>query len=195
MSLLDEILAPEAEPDTLERLRDSRRKGVRVLRPGRTPAGIVVAAALTAVSWGLAYLAGAGLVGVRIEIPMPSFAHPAVPAVASALVILGGVLVVLALLPGRPILVPLETQDDRLVIGLTRRGLRRTLADAAVQVDGVDAAHVRIRRTQIEVTVITDTRRFGEPLREVGAAVGDRLAGLGVQCRHEVVVRLRRRGI
>jgi hypothetical protein len=195
MSLVEEILAPGADPEELERRREMRRKGIRALRPGRTPAGILVAATLTAGAWGASYLVVGDLLGLRIRVPAATFAHPGVPAAACALAITGAALLLLALLPGRPILVPLETRDERLVIGLTRRGLRRTLVAAAAEIDGVDAAHVRIRRTQIEVTVVTDTRRTGELLREVGAAVGDRLAGLAAQCRHEVVVRLRRRGI
>ena len=195
MSLVEEILAPEAEPEALEQRREIRRKSIRALRPGRTPAGIAVAAVLTAAAWGASYLVVGSLVGMSVPIPVVTFAHAAIPAVASAFAIAGGTLVLLAVLPGRPVLVPLETQDERLVIGLTRRGLRHTLAAAAAEVDGVDDAQVRIHRSQIEVTVITDTRRTGELLREVGAAVGDRLAGLGAQCRHEVVVRLRRRGI
>ncbi len=43
--------------------------------------------------------------------------------------------------------------------------------------------------------MLTKGTRTGELLKEVGAAVGDRLAGLGVYGRNEVVVRLRRKNI
>jgi hypothetical protein len=75
--------------------------------------------------------------------------------------------------------------------GLTRSGLRRTLVAAARTVDGADGARVSLRGRRIEVTVTTEARRTGGLLPRVGEVVGDRLVGLGAQCGHEVVVRLR----
>ncbi|WP_345154473.1 DUF6286 domain-containing protein [Nonomuraea rubra] len=90
-------------------------------------------------------------------------------------------------------LVPVETSDPLIVIGITRSGLRRTLRAAAQQVAGVDKARVRLRRRTIEVTVTTGAESTGQMLRQVGTAVGDRLAGVGTLGTGEVVVRLRRR--
>ncbi len=207
MSTVEEILAnsPEApvapEQSPRNRYRASRRRATRALRPGRTPAGVAVAAVLSFLTWAaFAGLAG-GLFGHPIDVPYAArllsvtWGHPMLRTAAGVMIVVGGVLVVLALFPGRPRLVPLETTDPDLVIGLTRSGLRRTLASAARDVPGVDNVSVRFLRKQIEVIVVTDAQRTGESLREVGAAIGDRLCGLGAQCRHEVVVRLRRRGI
>ncbi|MEU8197386.1 DUF6286 domain-containing protein [Microbispora amethystogenes] len=177
-----------------------RRTVARVLRPGRTPAAIVVAAVLALLGWGLTVQA----VAVMLRVPLPwrlpprllhlTLADPAVPLAAVGMIVCGAGLVALAVVPGRPRLVPLRCEDPLLAMGLTRVGLRRTLISAAREVEDVRRANVHILRGRIEVTVVTGTARTGAVLREVGAAVGDRLAGLGVQARHEVVVRLRGRG-
>lgn len=177
-----------------------RRTVARVLRPGRTPAAIVVAAVLALLGWALT----AQAVAVMLRVPVPwrlpprllnlTLADPAVPLAAVGMIVFGAGLVALAVVPGRPRLVPLRCEDPLLAMGLTRVGLRRTLISSAREVEDVRRANVHILRGRIEVTVVTGTARTGAVLREVGAAVGDRLAGLGVQARHEVVVRLRGRG-
>lgn len=111
------------------------------------------------------------------------------------LAVIGMQLLLLAALPGRSRLVPLETSDPLIVIGITRSGLRRSLREAAQSVEGVHRARVLLRRRTIEVTVITQGDCPGSLLRKVGTAVGDRLTALGALCGGEVVVRLRRRGI
>ncbi|NUR84238.1 MAG: hypothetical protein HOY71_09150, partial [Nonomuraea sp.] len=107
----------------------------------------------------------------------------------------GALMVLLAIVPGRSRTVPVETSDPLIVIGITRSGLRRTLRSAAQQVAGVDRARVRLRRRTIEVTVVTGPESSGSMLRQVGMAVGDRLAGVGTLGTGEVVVRLRRKGV
>ncbi|MBP2705266.1 alkaline shock response membrane anchor protein AmaP [Microbispora sp. RL4-1S] len=196
MSVVQEILAGSSAPGVPSH-RAPRRAASRVLLPGRTPAAVAVAAALTVVGWAVtAEIVAAMLGGSLLPSPLRrllavTFGHPALPGAAAAMIITGAGLVALAVLPGRPRLVPLETDDPLLVMGLTHGGLRRTVAAAAREVDGVQRVHVRILRGRIEVTVVTDAQRVGDLLREVGAAVGDRLSGLRAQCRHEVVVRLR----
>ncbi|MEZ0074014.1 hypothetical protein ABH927_003368 [Planotetraspora sp. GP83] len=199
VSVVQEIFAGSPARGVRESRRAVRRHAVRALRPGRTPAGILVAAALSACAWAVTVEIIAAMFGSPAVWPplrrllSLTLGDPAVPGTAAAVIVAGAGLVALAVLPGRPRLVPLEATDPLLVMGLTRSGLRRTLSGAAEAVDGVKRARVRIRRRQIEVIVLTDTKRTGESLREVGAAVGDQLSGLGPQCRHEVVVRLRRR--
>jgi hypothetical protein len=187
-------------------LEPVRRRSLRMLRPSRTPAGVLVALTLSA---GLSLVAveSAGLlmgsppfnVG-RIAKTLTDFlARPwsdmTVQVCALGLMASGIVLLVLALVPGRPRLVPLETGDPLMVIGLTRAGLRRTLRRVAQDVPGVERAQVRLGSRYIEVTVVTDAERTGHLLRQVGAAVGDRLAGLGAMCAGEVIVRLRRKRV
>ncbi|MFG1824376.1 DUF6286 domain-containing protein [Microbispora bryophytorum] len=177
-----------------------RRSAVRVLRPARTPAAIVVAVVIALFGWVLTAVVVAVMLGVLPPWRLPSrllnltTGDPVVPATAIGMVVCGAGLVALALVPGRPRLMPLECRDPLLAMGLTRAGLRRTLAASAREVEHVRRAGVHILRRRIEVAVVADADTTGALLREVGAAVGDRLSGLGVQSRQEVVVRLRRRG-
>ncbi|GAA4218553.1 hypothetical protein FHR32_004581 [Streptosporangium album] len=204
MSTLQDILT-SAGGTTGENLHAIRRRSLRLLRPGRTPAGVVVA--LTA-SLALSAATGAtvGLVTGSSFGRMPyrqlaawagtaKWSDSGPLAVALAATVAGVVMLALAALPGRTRLVPLESADPRLVMGMTRSGLRRTLRAAARSVDEVDRARVRLGWRNVEITVVSDTDRTGVLLRQVGAAVGDRMASLGALCGGEVVVRLRRRGI
>ncbi|NAS24089.1 hypothetical protein GT755_20645 [Herbidospora sp. NEAU-GS84] len=193
MSAVDEIRT------TKDRRRARRRTAMRALRPGRTPAGAGVAGALVVLGtalvgemvcafagWPTGWSGLPGVLGL-------AWGEPLVALTGSLMVVSGTALLLLAMIPGRPRLVPLEVGDDGLVLGLTRAGLKRTLVAVAMTVSGVDLAFVRLRRGQIEVIVLTRGSRTGGLLKEVGAAVGDRLEGLGVHGRHEVVVRLRRK--
>jgi translation initiation factor 1 (eIF-1/SUI1) len=179
------------------------RRSSRVLRPARTPAGAVVALAVT-VALGLTvaevvsallgrplgWLPVSELLSLAGRHTWQDLSTPSAAVAAS-----GGVLLLLAAVPGRSRLVPVETSDPLIVIGITRAGLRRTLRAVAQEVEGVERARVRLRRRRIEVTVITGPESSGSMLRQVGTAVGDRLAGVGTLATGEVVVRLRRRGL
>lgn len=199
MTTLQQLL-----PGTSAAVRDSPvRRSRRVLRPARTPAGVVVATLLTA---GLGLLAAEIVAGLWARplglVPIDEAAALAsasswkdLSAPALGVAGLGVGLLLLAVLPGRCRLVPVETTDPLIVIGITRSGLRRTLREVARQADGVDRVRVRLRRRRIEVTVVTGPESSGAMLRQVGTAVGDRLAGLGTLGTGEVVVRLRRKGL
>ncbi|GAA1014734.1 hypothetical protein Aple_046700 [Acrocarpospora pleiomorpha] len=201
MSTVEEILAGGHSTASRARRRMLARQATRRLRPGRDSAGVVVAAALAIVAWGstaemvVSWLGGPAAWPGMSHLVARSWGDALVPGLALAAITAGVVLILLAVLPGRVKLIALETADEGVTIGLTRQGLRRTLASAALTVDGVDVARVRLRHGQIEVTVVTDADRTGDLLREVGAAVGDRLQSLALHGRHEVVVRLRRRRI
>lgn len=174
-----------------------------MLKPARTPAGAVVAFTLAA---GLGLTAAevvSALLGKPLRlVPVDEVIELAgqhswwdLAYAALMVAVTGAGLLLLAVLPGRSRLVPVETRDPLVVIGVTRVGLRRTLRAVAQQVDGVERATVRLRRRTIEVTVLTGPESSGAMLRQVGTAVGDRLAGVGALCAGEVVVRLRRRGL
>ncbi|MFG1698732.1 DUF6286 domain-containing protein [Nonomuraea sp. NPDC049309] len=179
------------------------RRATRALRPARTVPGALVALTL-ATGLGattaevVAALLGAPLgwvpVNELIELAGRS-TWPELETLALALAGAGALMLLLAILPGRPRLVPVETSDPLIVIGITRSGLRRTLRAAAQQVNGVERASVRLRRRTIEVTVMTNGESSGQMLRQVGTVVGDRLAGVGTLTTCEVVVRLRRRAV
>ncbi|GAA4194110.1 hypothetical protein GCM10022252_38110 [Streptosporangium oxazolinicum] len=187
-----------------EQFQDVRRRSVRMLRPARTPVGVPAALTVSAV---LAVSASV-TVGLLMESPlarMPyrrlvngagawNWSDPATFAASTLAMAVGLVMLALAALPGRTRLIPLESGDPHMVIGVTRSGLRRTLREAAESVDEVKGARVRLTSRIVEVTVFTDAERTGPVLRRVGAAVGDRLAGLGAMCAGDVVVRLRGKG-
>ncbi len=75
-----------------------------------------------------------------------AWGEPLVALTGSLMVVSGTGLVLLAMIPGRPRLVPLEVSDDALVMGLSRTGLKRTLVAVVMTVPGVDLAFVRLRR-------------------------------------------------
>ncbi|GAA3471023.1 hypothetical protein GCM10018965_055760 [Nonomuraea roseola] len=202
MTTLQELLpggAALTEGDT------PRRRAARVLKPARTPAGVVVSATLAVLFSLTAAEVVAALLGGRLGlVPIDRVAdlaaatpwsHPNLQSGALVAAVVGLVLLGLAVLPGRARLLALGTSDSRLVIGITRTGLRRTLKTAAEDVDGVESVRVRLRRRMIEVTVVSDAERTGAMLRRAGVAVGDRLNGLGAIYAGEVAVRLRRKGL
>ena len=177
-----------------------RRSATRLLLPGRTPAAVVVATVIALLGWVCTAVVVAVMLGVSLDWRLPprllnlTTSDPVVPVAGVGMIVCGVGLVALALVPGRPRLMPLACGDPLLAMGLTRAGLRRTLTASAREVEHVRRAGVHILRRRIEVVVVADADTTGALLREVGAAVGDRLSGLGVRSRHEVVVRLRRRG-
>ncbi|MEU4829203.1 DUF6286 domain-containing protein [Streptosporangium sp. NPDC023615] len=186
-----------------EQFQEVRRRSLRLLRPGRTPAGVPAALVVAA----LLSLSASTTVGLLMGSPVARepyrllvegvgawrWSDPAVFAVAALAMVAGATMLALAVVPGRPRLVPLEPGDPHLVIGITRSGLRRTLREAAESVEEVNQARVRLASRVVEVTVFTDAERTGPVLRRVGAAVGDRLAGLGSMYGGDVTVRLCRR--
>ncbi|TDD09511.1 hypothetical protein E1292_09485 [Nonomuraea deserti] len=199
MTTLQQILPGAAATPRLTGLRRANR----ALRPARTAPGAVVAIALTAGMGMTAAELVSGLLGaplgwVPVNEVVELAGRTAWPKLSTAALVVAGagvLMVLLAVVPGRSRLVAVETSDPLIVIGITRSGLRRTLAAAAQQVAGVEKARVRLRRRTIEVTVVTDAESTGAMLRQVGTAVGDRLAGVGTLGTGEVVVRLRRKAL
>ncbi|WP_043616096.1 DUF6286 domain-containing protein [Nonomuraea candida] len=179
------------------------RRANRALRPARTVPGALVALTLTAGLGATSAEVVAGLLGKPLGwVPVNELVElagrstwPDTGVAALVAAGAGAVMLLLAAVPGRSRMVPVETSDPLIVIGITRAGLRRTLRAAAQQVAGVDKARVRLRRRTIEVAVTTGDESSGQMLRQVGNAVGDRLAGVGTLGTGEVVVRLRRRPV
>ncbi|WP_146103629.1 DUF6286 domain-containing protein [Nonomuraea solani] len=179
------------------------RRANLALRPARTVPGVIVATTLAAGLGATSAEVVSGLLGKPLGwIPVNELvelasttAWPETSTLALLMAAAGAVMLLLAIVPGRSRLVPVETSDPLIVIGITRSGLRRTLCAAAQQVAGVDKARVRLRRRTIEVTVVTRAESSGTMLRQVGTGVGDRLAGVGTLSTCEVVVRLRRKAV
>ncbi|ATE55787.1 DUF6286 domain-containing protein [Actinosynnema pretiosum] len=122
---------------------------------------------------------------------------PVVTLAAAACALLGAVLLLCALLPGAPTVVPLRDDDpdvERAVSsGVTRRSLRRALRATAASVDGVNAAGLVLTRRAVSATVTTDRTSTAGLADAVRAAVEERLDRLGPAGRPEVGVRVKAR--
>ncbi|MER5261830.1 DUF6286 domain-containing protein [Actinosynnema sp. NPDC002837] len=122
---------------------------------------------------------------------------PVVVPAATTCAVLGVVLLLCALLPGPPTVLPLRDDDpdtDRAVSsGMTRRSLRRALRAAASSVDGVTTAAIALKRRAVTATVTTDRTTTAGLADAVRTAVGERLDRLGPVTRPTVAVRLKAR--
>ncbi|SFP78701.1 hypothetical protein SAMN05421810_103412 [Amycolatopsis arida] len=114
-------------------------------------------------------------------------------AVAGGVVgLLGLALVLAAVLPGRPVVLPLATPEGvEADAGATRRGLRASLHDAVAAVDGVAAARVRLRPRKVAVRVRTNRARDEGLAEAVRDAVERRLDQIDFAVRPRPRVRVR----
>ncbi|WP_410599695.1 DUF6286 domain-containing protein [Amycolatopsis sp. lyj-90] len=112
-----------------------------------------------------------------------------VPAIAGAVaVLLGLVLVLAAILPGKPTVLPLRGDLDS---GASRRSYRSTLRAAASTVDGVSDATVKLKSRTVSATVSTG-RTTTEGLADaVRGAIAHRLDQIDPALRPTVKVRVR----
>jgi hypothetical protein len=120
-------------------------------------------------------------------VPNSTFGHLArqtqwsshgVLAVGAAAAAIGVVLLVLALVPGRSRLLPVQSADPQTVTGISRHSLRRYLADAATTVDGISSASVRLHRKSVTVIARSHLRDISGLRPGVTEAVQDRLDSL-----------------
>ncbi len=115
-------------------------------------------------------------------------------AIFAALALIGVCFVLAALLPGTSRIVPLHGRDPSLLMGVSRRGLKRAVANAAEGASGVSGVQ-RVRLGRRRVTVVAET-----PVREpagldegVTEAVRDRLDRLRPLPTRSVAVRIKHR--
>lgn len=101
-------------------------------------------------------------------------------AIAAGIAVLGLILVLIAVIPGRTKLLAISATDSTTPAGTTRKSVRRSLRASARSVDGISAVEVKVgrraRRAKIDVT--TPFRNPGDLRAEVEAAALDRLAQL-----------------
>ena len=203
------VLAHDGEPPLPARADawsrpGPRRQARREFRPRRRIPGVLVAAVLVAAGIvGCIWAASAALGQPLWNIPHSDFAGPlqstvhwddtGTLAVASAVAFVGFLLIVIALVPGRPRAIPVASGDDSLVIGVPRRGLRRSLGWLAADVAGIDGATVRMGRHSVKVRASTRLRDPAGLRESVQAVVEDRLARLDPLWPMRVKVRLRRK--
>ena len=181
-----------------------RRMARREFRPRRRIPGVLVAAVLVAAGIvGCIWAASAALGRPLWNIPYGDFAGPlqstvhwddtGTLAVASAVAFVGFLLIVIAVLPGRPRAIPLASGDESLVIGVPRRSLRRSLGWLAADVAGIEKAKVRTGRNTVKVRATTKLRDPAGLRESVQSVVEDRLARLDPLWPVRVKVRLRRK--
>jgi hypothetical protein len=183
--------------------RRARRLAVRELRPRRAFAGFTAALLVTTAGGVTAIELLAGALGSAVH-PVPGVAavvdvlrrhhwnDPNVLVVTGAVAVLG-IAYLLAALPGRPRGVPLAGSDPRLAGVIGRAALRRTLADAALGVPGIERARVRglgVVRRGVVVRAVTVYRNPANLAELVRGAVEDRLDRIEPMRRPNVDVRL-----
>ncbi|GAA4577324.1 DUF6286 domain-containing protein [Planotetraspora kaengkrachanensis] len=105
--------------------------------------------------------------------------------------VLGLLLLLFALVAGRPRLVALRTGDPDLVAGVRPRTLARLLGAAASGADGVRRARTKIRGRQVVVKAATDLRDTAGVEQRVLTAVEDELGRLAPIGRYGVRARVR----
>ncbi|KFU76627.1 hypothetical protein SAMN04489729_7845 [Amycolatopsis lurida] len=104
------------------------------------------------------------------------WSDPLPPIAGGVVALLGLLLLVAAIVPGRPTVLPLEGGTDS---GASRRSYRSTLRTAASTVDGVSAAKLKVKRSKI-VSVVTTGRTNTAGLADaVRAAIEHRLSQIG----------------
>lgn len=109
---------------------------------------------------------------------------------AVALIVAGALLLAVAVLPGRPRLLPMESGAG-MDAGVPAGDLRALLRTAATTVDGVNSARVTLRRGTVRAVVDTDFHRgHTEIADEVCTVLGNRIQELGRPA-HRVQVRVK----
>lgn len=117
---------------------------------------------------------------------------PAALGTAGAVTVLGLLLVLAGVLPGRPRLVPLRTGDPGLVLGVSRPVLAALVAGEVSRVTGVRGVRVRVRRRRLVVAAAVGPRAsdaLGDRVREAAERELARLnplVTLTVRCRIRV---------
>ncbi|GAA3564538.1 hypothetical protein GCM10022419_051510 [Nonomuraea rosea] len=181
--------------------RSADRAAMRAFRPQRRIPAIVVALLLTLLSLLVAAETISALVGRPLRwLPYDRmlawasstlWSNPVFLLGSAIVTLLGLALLVTALVPGRPSMVPVRSGDRDVIIGLRPKSVTRALAHAAEKVPGVRSARVRMRGRTVAVTSTGGTgEELGEAVR--GAVLG-RLAALDLVEPYRVAVNVKER--
>lgn len=185
-----EQTAPErrAEQRTAPADRHAHRRVLRAFRPRRVLPATIVSALLALVAILVAVEVIGQLFGTSLVLPTSQLgelgqdaAWNGALAVTVAVVagLLGLLLLLLALVPGRARIVPLVSGAPAVAAGLTRGGLRRYAEDAAASVAGVTRARAHVsRRNRIRLRVDTPLHEPGDLAEQVHQAVAARIGAL-----------------
>lgn len=192
---------PASQPGGIPRSASADRATINAFRPRRVIPAVVTAVLMTALGVFVALEVISALVGHPLRLlpydrmltwaSSTPWSDPRVMWGATVVGLLGLLLVLLALIPGRPTLIPVRTGDRDLMIGMQRRGFTRSLAHAAERVQGINRARVRLVGKSVRVDAdsgLRDTTGLADAVRE---AVTGRIAALSPVWNHPVHVRLR----
>ncbi|MFE1166209.1 DUF6286 domain-containing protein [Nocardiopsis sp. NPDC058789] len=196
------VVDPARPPASGAGERAARRVAVRTFRPRRSTAAVLVSAVTALVAGVAAAELIATLVGSPLRIvPLDRVAEPAAGVhwdgpemlVASAVTAVVGLFLLLtALVPGQGSHMVLRTDDQDLVVGLSRRGLCQLAETTAREVGGVTGARARVRGRTVRITVRAPAP-VDTGLRErVEGLVRDRLHALDTVRPVRVRARIRR---
>ncbi|MBJ7607872.1 MAG: hypothetical protein JF887_00360 [Candidatus Dormibacteraeota bacterium] len=116
--------------------------------------------------------------------------QPATLAMAAAVAVLGLALLLAALTPGSPTVLPLASSDERPVTGVTRSSLNTVLSSAAASADGVETAIVRVRGRAVTATVRTPLNEPGALAQQVHSAISERLEDVTLARPRRIKVRV-----
>lgn len=109
--------------------------------------------------------------------------------ISAVLALIGLIFLWAGLWPGRGRLVPLHGDNPGLMVGVTRRGLKRAVASAAESVEGVSRVRrVGLRRHRVKVVAATAMREEHDLRGSVTDAVRRRLEEIGPMPRRRVAV-------
>ncbi|MGI5207609.1 DUF6286 domain-containing protein [Spirillospora sp. CA-108201] len=115
-------------------------------------------------------------------------------AIFAALALVGAWFVLAAVLPGKSRIVPLHGRDPNLMMGVSRRGLKRSVAAAAEGAPGVSGVSgVRLGPRKVRVVARTPVREPAGLDAGIAEAVRDRLDRLGPVPARSVTVRMKQR--
>lgn len=179
-----------------------RRKARQVFRPRRTIPGVLVAAVIAAAGIiGAIWAATAALGHPLWNVPHDDFAGPlqstvhwsdsVILGVAAAVAFVGFLLILIAVIPGRPRALPMASRDESVVIGVPRRNLRRSLGWLVEDIPGIDSARVRVGSRSVRVRATTRLRDPAGLRENAQTTVQNRLTALYLLWPLQVKVRLR----
>lgn len=174
---------------------------VRTLRPYRSWAAVVVGGVLVGVT-GLAAaevisaLAGSPVTVLPVDqagehASTARWSDPAVQVASAVLVLISLLLIALALLPGWGRGAEWHPHDPAFAAGVSRGALRRTLAAAAREVDGVHDARVTLTRQRVKVRADAEAHRAAEVSPAIQNAVERKIVELSLIREPKVRVHVR----
>ena len=112
--------------------------------------------------------------------------------VLAGLVVVGLLLLILALRPGKPRRLALPATGSNLHVSIARRALQQNLADTAARASGVASASAKAGRRTVTVTATTANPNNTEVQKAAQAMVNQRLEQLGLARRLHSRVRIER---